>query len=74
MLGRNNVEDMSVVEMFLQEVGLDEGQKDEIVAIIKGMGELFTYSCLCIFISVRRHTSLGAHSSLNIAFMLFIPL
>lgn len=35
---KNNVEDMSVVEMFLQEVGLDEGQKDEIVAIIKGMG------------------------------------
>ncbi|PWZ57079.1 hypothetical protein Zm00014a_004929 [Zea mays] len=34
---KNNVEDMSVVEMFLQEVGLDEGQKDEIVAIIKGM-------------------------------------
>ncbi|KAL5682778.1 hypothetical protein ACJX0J_009163, partial [Zea mays] len=35
---KNNVEDISVVEMFLQEVGLDEGQKDEIVAIIKGMG------------------------------------
>lgn len=35
---KNNVEDMSVVEMFLQEVGLDEGQKDEIVAIIKGIG------------------------------------
>ncbi|XP_066379048.1 uncharacterized protein [Miscanthus floridulus] len=35
---KNNVEDMSVVEMFLQEVGLDEAQKDEIVAIIKGMG------------------------------------
>lgn len=35
---KNNVEDMSVVEMFLQEVGLDEGLKDEIVAIIKGMG------------------------------------
>lgn len=32
------MEDISVVEMFLQEVGLDEGQKDEIVAIIKGMG------------------------------------
>ncbi|XP_066338214.1 uncharacterized protein [Miscanthus floridulus] len=35
---KNNVEDMSVVETFLQEVGLDEAQKDEIVAIIKGMG------------------------------------
>lgn len=35
---KNNVEDISVVEMFLQEVGLDEGQKDEIVAIIKGIG------------------------------------
>jgi len=32
------VEDMSVVEMFLEEVGLEEGQKDEIVSIIKGMG------------------------------------
>jgi hypothetical protein len=44
---------MSVVETFLQEVGLDEAQKDEIVAIIKGMGELFSihlfsYPCLCI--------------------------
>ena len=28
---------MSVVEMFLEEVGLEEGQKDEIVSIIKGM-------------------------------------
>ncbi|KAG2537363.1 uncharacterized protein YpgQ-like [Panicum virgatum] len=35
---KNNVEDMSVVEMFLEEVGLEEGQKDEIVSIIKGMG------------------------------------
>ncbi|XP_066374123.1 uncharacterized protein [Miscanthus floridulus] len=35
---KNNVEDMSVVETFLQEVGLDEAQKDEIVATIKGMG------------------------------------
>ena len=50
MLGRNNVEDMSVVEMFLQEVGLDEGQKDEIVAIIKGMGELF-YSVIHVYAS-----------------------
>lgn len=32
------MEDMSVVEMFLEEVGLEEGQKDEIVSIIKGMG------------------------------------
>ena len=37
ILDRNNVEDMSVVEMFLEEVGLEEGQKDEIVSIIKGM-------------------------------------
>jgi hypothetical protein len=51
MLGRNNVEDISVVEMFLQEVGLDEGQKDEIVAIIKGMGELFTYSVIHVYAS-----------------------
>lgn len=42
---------MSVVEMFLQEVGLDEGQKDEIVAIIKGMGELFTYSVIHVYAS-----------------------
>ncbi|WVZ59377.1 hypothetical protein U9M48_009526 [Paspalum notatum var. saurae] len=35
---KNNVEDMGVVEMFLEEVGLEEGQKDEIVGIIKGMG------------------------------------
>ncbi|KAJ1295098.1 hypothetical protein BS78_01G197700 [Paspalum vaginatum] len=35
---KNNVEDMSVVEMFLEEVGLEAGQKDEIVGIIKGMG------------------------------------
>jgi uncharacterized protein len=32
------MEDMSVVEMFLEEVGLEAGQKDEIVSIIKGMG------------------------------------
>ncbi|PAN46774.1 hypothetical protein PAHAL_9G213700 [Panicum hallii] len=35
---KNNMEDMSVVEMFLEEVGLEAGQKDEIVSIIKGMG------------------------------------
>lgn len=29
---------MSVVEKFLEEVGLEEWQKDEIVSIIKGMG------------------------------------
>ncbi|KAL6883306.1 hypothetical protein ACP4OV_010720 [Aristida adscensionis] len=34
---KNNVEDMSIVEMFLEDLGLKEGQKDEIVAIIKGM-------------------------------------
>ena len=36
------MEDMSVVEMFLEEP-LEEGQKDEIVSIIKGMGELLSY-------------------------------
>lgn len=41
-IGRDNVEDMSVVEMFLEEVGLEEGQKHEVVSIIKGMGELLT--------------------------------
>ncbi|RCV42413.1 hypothetical protein SETIT_9G214600v2 [Setaria italica] len=35
---KNNVEDMSIVEKFLEEVGLEEWQKDEIVSIIKGMG------------------------------------
>ncbi|CAL4925536.1 unnamed protein product [Urochloa decumbens] len=35
---KNNVEDMSVVEKFLEEVGLEEWQKDDIVSIIKGMG------------------------------------
>ncbi|KAF8723148.1 hypothetical protein HU200_022304 [Digitaria exilis] len=35
---KDNVEDMSVVEMFLEEVGLEEGQKVEVVSIIKGMG------------------------------------
>ncbi|CAN6299021.1 unnamed protein product [Urochloa humidicola] len=35
---KNNVEDMSAVEKFLEEVGLEESQKDEIVSIIKGMG------------------------------------
>ncbi|CAN6318069.1 unnamed protein product [Urochloa humidicola] len=35
---KNNVEDMSAVEKFLEEVGLEEWQKDEIVSIIKGMG------------------------------------
>ncbi|KAF8672354.1 hypothetical protein HU200_049556 [Digitaria exilis] len=29
---------MSAVEMFLEEVGLEEGQKVEVVSIIKGMG------------------------------------
>ncbi|CAN6323687.1 unnamed protein product [Urochloa humidicola] len=35
---KNNVEDMSVIEKFLEDVGLEERQKDEIVSIIKGMG------------------------------------
>nr|CAB3499319.1 unnamed protein product [Digitaria exilis] len=35
---KDNVEDMSAVEMFLEEVGLEEGQKVEVVSIIKGMG------------------------------------
>lgn len=51
------MEDMSVVEMFLEEVGLDEGQKDEIVAIIKGMGELFTYSVICVYAYVLHFCS-----------------
>lgn len=29
---------MSIVETFLEQEGLDQGQKDEVVAIIKGMG------------------------------------
>ncbi|KAL6643235.1 hypothetical protein ACP70R_021416 [Stipagrostis hirtigluma subsp. patula] len=37
-MDRNNVEDMSVVAMFLEELGLEEEQKDEILSIIKGMG------------------------------------
>jgi len=57
ILGRNNVEDMSVVEMFLQEVGLDEGLKDEIVAIIKGMGEIFSYSVICVYAYVLHFCS-----------------
>lgn len=32
------MEDMSIVETFLEQEGLDQGQKDEVVAIIKGMG------------------------------------
>lgn len=42
------MEDMSVVEKFLEEVGLEEGQKDEIVSVIKGMGELLNCLHLCI--------------------------
>lgn len=42
------MEDMSAVEMFLEEVGLEEGQKVEVVSIIKGMGELLTCLHLCI--------------------------
>uniref|UniRef100_A0A452YHA8 HD domain-containing protein n=1 Tax=Aegilops tauschii subsp. strangulata TaxID=200361 RepID=A0A452YHA8_AEGTS len=37
-LDRDNVEDMSIVKRFLEEVGLEEGQREEIVAIITGMG------------------------------------
>ena len=51
------MEDMSIVETFLQEVGLDEAQKDEIVAIIKGMGEIFTYSVICGYAYVRNFCS-----------------
>lgn len=51
------MEDMSVVEMFLQEVGLDEGPKDEIVAIIKGMGEIFSYSVICVYAYVLNFCS-----------------
>ncbi|OEL18860.1 hypothetical protein BAE44_0020116 [Dichanthelium oligosanthes] len=51
ILDRNNVEDMSIVEMFLEEAGLEDGQKDEIVSIIKGMGELLTCLHLCIWTS-----------------------
>jgi hypothetical protein len=40
-LDRDNVEDMSVVDTFLDELGLEEGKKDEIISIIKGMGEFF---------------------------------
>jgi hypothetical protein len=35
---RDNAEDMSIVERFLEEVELEQGQREEIVAIIKGMG------------------------------------
>ncbi|KAK3153974.1 hypothetical protein QOZ80_2BG0184060 [Eleusine coracana subsp. coracana] len=35
---KDNVEDMSVVDTFLDELGLEEGKKGEIVSIIKGMG------------------------------------
>uniref|UniRef100_A0A0E0IU82 HD domain-containing protein n=1 Tax=Oryza nivara TaxID=4536 RepID=A0A0E0IU82_ORYNI len=34
----DNAEDMSIVERFLEEVELEQGQREEIVAIIKGMG------------------------------------
>jgi hypothetical protein len=40
---RDNAEDMSIVTRFLEEVGLEEGQKEEIVAIITGMGELSVF-------------------------------
>jgi uncharacterized protein len=40
------VEDMNVVDTFLDELGLEEGKKDEIIAIIKGMGEFFV-SVIC---------------------------
>ncbi|EEC67204.1 hypothetical protein OsI_34089 [Oryza sativa Indica Group] len=35
---KDNAEDMSIVERFLEEVELEQGQREEIVAIIKGMG------------------------------------
>lgn len=35
---KDNEEDMSIVQRFLEEVGLEEGQREEIVAIITGMG------------------------------------
>ncbi|GJM84861.1 hypothetical protein PR202_ga00572 [Eleusine coracana subsp. coracana] len=35
---KDNVEDTSVVDTFLDELGLEEGKKGEIVSIIKGMG------------------------------------
>ncbi|XP_047072290.1 uncharacterized protein YpgQ-like [Lolium rigidum] len=35
---KDNAEDMSIVEQFLEEVGLEERQREEIVAIITGMG------------------------------------
>uniref|UniRef100_A0ACD5TNU4 Uncharacterized protein n=1 Tax=Avena sativa TaxID=4498 RepID=A0ACD5TNU4_AVESA len=35
---KDNAEDMSIVERFLEEVGLEEGQMEEIVSIITGMG------------------------------------
>jgi hypothetical protein len=40
---RDNAEDMSIVERFLEEVELEQGQREEIVAIIKGMGEFFMF-------------------------------
>jgi uncharacterized protein len=40
---RDNAEDMSIVTRFLEEVGLEEGQKEEIVAIITGMGEFSVF-------------------------------
>lgn len=35
---KDNMEDMSIVERFLQDVGLEKGQREEIVSIITGMG------------------------------------
>ncbi|TVU30308.1 hypothetical protein EJB05_21922 [Eragrostis curvula] len=35
---KDNMEDMSVVDAFLDELGLNEDKKGQIVAIIKGMG------------------------------------
>jgi hypothetical protein len=46
-MDRDNAEDMSIVERFLEEVGLEEGQREEIVAIITGMGESSVLVCRC---------------------------
>lgn len=66
------MEDMSVIEMFLEEVGLEAGQKDEIVSIIKGMGELLTRLHLCISLHVSSAVKLTWAQSSSKGLFVFI--
>lgn len=76
-MDRDNAEDMSIVKRFLEEVGLEEGQREEIVAIITGMGELSVFvhlSMNCYVIIEKEATSCNRPCFLTFSFCSMLQL